>query len=208
MRGWRLEDMFAIYGMIAGAFGLAVVFGGGSRELTRLIVEGDLDCYLGQPKSPLLQAIASKSQASGWGDMASALLLIGLSGYVIPLSALTGATGMVCGALVLLVTTVIVHSLAFWMGNIESLSRQVTEFMVLFCAYPKTIFTGALKFALYTVIPAGFIAYLPVELVRKPDLLVLAGVVASVLVYASLAAWVFGLGLRRYESGNHFGVRA
>ena len=208
VRGWRLPDMLAIYGMIAGAFGIGVVFGAGSRELTRLIVEGDLDCFLGQPKSPLLQSVASKSQASGWGDILSGFLLIGLSGYVTPVSALGALVGMTCGAIVFVSTTVIVHSASFWLGNMDSLSRQVSEFMVLFSAYPKTIFSGALKVALYTIIPAGFIAYLPVELVRAPNLWVLAAVLAGAIGYASLAAWVFRIGLRRYESGNRFGVRA
>jgi len=208
VRGWRLPDMLAIYGTIAGAFGLAVVFLAGSRDLTRWIVEGDLDTVLTQPKSPLLQSIASRSQASGWGDLASALLLIGLSGYLSPLTAVAGLAGMVCGAIVFTATTVMIHSLAFWMGNVESLARQASEFMVLFSAYPKTVFTGALKVALYTIVPAGFIAYLPVELFRAPSLLLLAGVVGGALLYASLAAALFGLGLRRYESGNRFGVRA
>jgi ABC-2 type transport system permease protein len=208
VRGWRLPDMLAIYGMIAGAFGIGVVFFAGSRELTRLIVEGDLDCFLGQPKDPLLQSVASKSQASGWGDIASAVLLLALSGYVTPVSALGALVGMVCGAIVFIATTVIIHSASFWLGNMDSLSRQVSEFMVLFSAYPKTVFSGALKVALYTIIPAGFIAYLPVELLRAPDPLVLAAVLASAVGYAALAAWIFRIGLRRYESGNRFGVRA
>ena len=208
VKGWRLPDMLAIYGMIAGAFGIGVVFGAGSRELTRLIVEGDLDCFLGQPKDPLLQSVASKSQASGWGDLASGVLLIALSGYLTPISALGAAVGMVCGAIVFISTTVLIHSASFWLGNMDSLSRQVSEFMVLFSAYPKTVFSGALKVALYTIIPAGFIAYLPVELVRAPDPLVLAAVLTSAVVYASLARWVFRIGLRRYESGNRCGVRA
>ena len=208
VRGWRLPDMLAIYGTIAGAFGLSVVLMAGTRDLTRLIVEGDLDSFLGLPKSPLLQAAASRSQASGWGDMASAVLLIGLSGYLSPGRALAGSIGILCGATVFTATTIVLHSLAFWLGNTGTLSQQASEFLVLFSAYPKTIFSGALKVALFTIIPAGFIAYLPVDLIRAPNATLLATVVVSAVVYAALAGWVFDRGLRRYESGNRFGVRA
>ena len=43
IRGWRVADMAAITAVSAGAFGLAVVFGGGVRNLARIIAEGDLD---------------------------------------------------------------------------------------------------------------------------------------------------------------------
>jgi len=208
VRGWRLEDMLAMYGMVAGSFGLSVVFGGGARDLTRLIVEGDLDSFLGQPKSPLVQAVAARSQASGWGDMASAVVLMGMSGYLTAGSAIPALVGMVCGGVVLLATTVVIHSSAFWMGNNDDLNRVASEFLVLFSAYPKTIYTGALRFALFTILPAGFISFLPVDMLRAPNFGVLALVVGGAALYSGLAVAVFSAGLRRYESGNRFGVRA
>ena len=208
VRGWRIADMAALYGMVAGAFGLSVIFGGGARHLARAIAEGDLDCVLTQPKSPLLQSVASRSEAPGFGDVASALVLIGLSGYVTPASAVAGLIGMVCGALVFVATTVIIHSLAFWLGNVSSLARQMSDFLIVFSAYPKTVFTGAIKFLLYTAVPAGFVSFLPVELVRGFSWPVLLAVVGAAALYCALAVVVFSAGLRRYESGSRFGVRA
>src|SRR6476659_1526718 len=84
VRGFRMPDMLALYGVSASGFGLAAVTCGGMFELSRLIVEGELDALLCQPKSVLLRAVASRSRASGWGDVASGTLLLGLSGYVHP----------------------------------------------------------------------------------------------------------------------------
>lgn len=208
VRGWRIEDMSAIYGTVAGAFGLAMIFGAGARELSRIVLEGDLDSFLTQPKHPLVHCVASRSDASGWGDLGSAFVLLGLSGYLSPASLAFGVVGMVCGAIVFVATTVLVQSMAFWVSDSTTLARQLSDFVVLFSAYPKTIFTGALKLLLYTALPAGFIAYLPVELVRGATLPVLLAVLGGAVAYSGAAALVFARGLRRYESGNRFGVRA
>src|SRR5690606_26028258 len=69
--GWRIGDMLALFGVVASAFGLAVVFGGGVRDLARTIIEGDLDAVMTQPKNVLLHVLASRSSASGWGDVGS-----------------------------------------------------------------------------------------------------------------------------------------
>ncbi len=208
VRGWRLPDMAALFGICAGAFGLAVVFGGGVRELSRLIVNGDLDSFLTQPKPPLLHSIASKSEAAGWGDVVSGAVLLGLSGYLTPLGVPAALLAMVCGALVFLAWGVMVHSLAFWAGDTSSISRQMWEFLIAFSCYPKTIFVGWLKVVLFTLLPAGFISFLPVELVRGFHVAGALAVVGGAALYTLLAVLVFRAGLRRYESGNRFGVRA
>jgi len=208
VRGWTLADMAAIFSLCAAAFGFAVSVGSGIPELSRRVAEGDLDSFLTQPKSVLAQCIASKGEAAGWGDFLSGAVFFVLCGYftfaVVPLWLLA----TLCGALVFLATGVIFHSLAFWMGNTSPLSRQLWEFTITFSLYPRTVFGGALKVLLYTALPAGFISFLPVELIRHPNPKTLAMVVGGALLYATLAAVVFAAGLRRYESGNRFGVRA
>lgn len=208
IRGWRLGDMAALYGLLALSFGLSAVFAGGTWELSRTIVEGDLDPYMTQPKSLLLHVVASRTRASGWGDIVSSFVLLGISGHVdagtLPLVLL----GALCGATVLTSTAVIVHSLAFWVGNMDTLARQFVEFTVMFSCYPRSIFAGAVRLLLFSLVPAGFVAYLPVELLRNFTWSGLGWAVGGAALYAFLAVFVFHAGLRRYESGNRFGVRA
>ena len=207
VRGWRIADMVAMYAVVAGAFGLAQIFGFGVNELSRKIVQGDLDSFLTQPKNALLHVAGSRSEASGWGDLMSAVVLFALSGYITPGSIPICVAMALCGATLFVATAAIFHSSAFWMGNTEALSRQVSQFLILFSVYPRTIFGGWLKVVLYTGLPAGFISYLPVELLREFSWGTLFAVVAATAVYAGLAFAVFAAGLRRYESGNRFGVR-
>lgn len=205
---WTVADVAALYGIVAAGFGAAVVFAGGIRDLSRHIVNGDLDVFMTQPKNPLLHALASRTQATGWGDMISGLGFLWLSGLVgwatLPLAILAV---LISGSL-FVASGVILHSLAFWIGRMDNLARQMWDFLVTFSIYPRPIFTGVFKLLLFTLIPAGFIGYLPVELVRNFEWSGLAAALGGALFYSALAIAVFGAGLQRYESGNRFGLRA
>ena len=205
--GWRIGDMMALYGVVAAGFGCAVVFAGGVRELSRYISEGDLDGFLCQPKPPLLHALGSATFAAGWGDLASGLLLVTLSGLLrletVPLL----LVAVLISSVVFTASGVLLHSMAFWVGRVESLARQLWEFLITFSLYPRPLFSGALKLMLFTVVPAGFIGFLPVELLRAFSWSGLAAALAGAVLYSVLAALVFAAGLRRYESGNRIGVR-
>lgn len=204
IRGWRIDDFAALYGIAAGGYGVAMIFGGGVPELARRIEDGDLDAMLTTPKSVLVQAVAAETRPMGWGDLASGVILVAIGGYLSPwlpvAFALAGVTFVASG--------VVLHSAAFWLRQIGGLARQATEFVITFSVYPPSLFGSGLKILLYTVIPAGFVSYLPVELVRDFDPGTLALATAGTTLYATFAAWLFHRGLRRYASGNRFGVRA
>ena len=172
-----------------------------------MIVDGDLDTFLSQPKSPLVQVICSRSFAMGWGDIISGIILLVLSGYAtwqhLPVVLLCA----LCGWLILLSTAIIVHCMAFWLGPITELARQFTMFVITFSVYPQSIYGGWVKVMLFTVVPAGFIGYLPVQLLLEFRWELIAAVVGGTAVYAVAAMAVFSMGLRRYESGNQIGVR-
>ena len=207
IRGWRVGDVTALYGITAFGFGAAVVFGGGFRELSNRVTSGDLDIYLTQPKNPLVHLVASRTMASGWGDMLSGVIFLAMSGLLSGSNWPLAIVAVTASAIVFLATGVLLHSLVFWMGSVDILARQAWDFLVTFSIYPRPLFGGVLKLLLFTLVPAAFIGWLPCELLRDfrwSDLLMVAGGAAG---YSTLAAWVFAVGLRRYESGNAFLVR-
>ena len=71
-----------------------------------------------------------------------------------------------------------------------------------FLALPGGDFQGWVRVMLFTVIPAGFITHVPVELLRSFDPRLLAALVGVALGLSFAAVLVFRVGLRRYESGN------
>ncbi|HKC51044.1 MAG TPA: ABC-2 family transporter protein [Myxococcota bacterium] len=205
--GWQLRDMMTVFGVVASGFGGSVVFGGGARRLSRMISDGGLDPLLVQPKPVLLHAVGSASTASGWGDMTTGVGMLYLAGRLdfetLPFVLLAAATS----ATVFVAVAVLFQSLAFWLGDVEQLSRQLWEFTLTFALYPRPLFSGGISFLLYTLVPAGFAGFLPVEVVRQPSLLLCLAALAAALGWWLLALGVFALGLRRYESGNHFSAR-
>ena len=202
VRGWRLGDMAALYGVVAMSFGATVVFAGGVRDLALRISEGDLDALLTQPRDVLLQSVASRSFASGWGDLASGFGLLVVSGVLSPANLVVAPVAVAISVIVFASTGVLLGSTAFWLGRTDALARQLFEFMVTFSLYPAPIFSGALRLVLFTILPAGFIGYLPVALLRDFSVETLAAAVGGAAVYASLALLAFRRGLAVYASGN------
>jgi len=83
-------------------------------------------------------------------------------------------------------------------------SRQLWELLITFSLYPEPLFGGMLRLALFTILPAGFVGYLPARIVHAPHALDVALLTIGAGVYLSLAVLIFDLGLRRYASGNRF----
>jgi ABC-2 type transport system permease protein len=204
LRGWRLADVELLFGIVAVSVGLTMTVAGGVRHLGRFIEEGDLDTLLTQPRSVLVYALGVRSQPSGAGDVASGLAFIAMSGAVswraLPL--LIGA--IAASALVCLACAIAFYSLAFWLGRIDTAARQLWDLLITFSLYPEPLFGGVLRLALFTVLPAGFVGYLPVRVVHDPSLAQVGLLLAAAAGYLALAVILFERGLRRYASGSRF----
>jgi ABC-2 type transport system permease protein len=205
IRGWRLGDIQVLFGVVAAGFGLAVTFAGGVRHLGRLIDEGELDTLLTQPKPVLVHALGLRLQASGFGDVLSGIAFIAWSGQVswraLPLVLLA----IVASAIVVLACGIVFFSLAFWLGNVDTLARQLWELVITFSLYPEPLFGGTLRLVLFTLLPAGFVGYVPARLAQSPSIALALLLVAAAGAYLATAAVVFECGLRRYASGSRFG---
>ena len=204
IRGWHLGDVQLLFGLVAVAFGLTITVAGGVRHLGRFIEDGDLDTLLTQPRPVLIYALGMRSQPSGIGDILSGLSLIGASGYVSLYSAPFLVIGVSAAAVMFLATGILFFSLAFWLGKVETIARQLWELLITFSMYPEPLFGGVLRVLLFTILPAGFVGYLPVAIVRSPSTLQVCLLIFAAAAYLTLAVFVFDRGLRRYTSGNRF----
>jgi viologen exporter family transport system permease protein len=206
IRGWVVADIQLLYGFSATAFGLMVVAAGGVRHISRWVDEGELDPLLVQPKATWLYAVGSRSQPSGVGDIASGVMFLAVSGRIDLGNVVLAVACVACGACVFLGSALAFYSLAFWLRRTETFSRQLLDFLILFSLYPESLFGGALRFVLFSVLPAGFIAYVPVHIIRDGALAELALLVLAAAGFLALGVGVFHRGLRRYASGSRFGV--
>jgi ABC-2 type transport system permease protein len=205
--GWTMKDMIALNAIGMGAYGLMQICFGNVKQLSRIILSGDLDPFMTQPKNLLIHLISSKSFAKGWGFLMTAAILVAIGRFTTIFELALILLSIVSGCLVFTSIAIIAHSMVFWLGSVESVSRKYCDSLFMFALYPTNIYSGLLQFVMFTLIPAGIIGYLPVELLRNftwPDLAIL---VASSGGFFILAFVIFHLGLKRYESGNQFGMR-
>lgn len=206
VRGWRIADLELLFGISAASFGLAVALAGGVVHLSRFIEDGTLDPLLCQPKPTLLYALGLRCQASGFGDLASGMGMMALSGHLTWHSAPRVLLCTVLGAVGFVASGIVFFSLAFWLKRSHSLSRWLLDVTITFSLYPEALFSGALKLMLYTVLPAGIVAYLPLRVIREASLPHALLLLLLTALYLRFALWVFGAGLKRYSSGSRFGV--
>ncbi|RJQ06451.1 MAG: hypothetical protein C4551_08220, partial [Bacillota bacterium] len=202
VEGWGRTDVLALWAMVAAGYGMANGLFGNSLGLSQIIYTGGLDVYLTQPKSVLLHVLVSRTMVSAWGDV-----LFGGVVFVWLCDPTWARAGLFClGAIIIgLILTgfvVITQSLAFFIGNADTTASQLTQAMVTFSTYPTGIFKGLVKVVLFTAIPAGFISYMPVGLLREADPGFIAVAVGAAVALVGLAVLFFRAGLRRYESGN------
>ncbi len=114
--------------------------------------------------------------------------------------------GLLAG-LIFVAFSVLLGSLAFWMGNADNLAGQAINALITFGLYPAEIFPGAVQWLLYTLIPAAFVGSVPARLPSAFSWGRLAVLVAFGAGIVLAASYVFQWGLRRYESGNLVTVR-
>lgn len=206
--GWQVTDIIVIWAVTACGFGINMGVFGYAPNLATLIMKGGLDAYLTMPRYVLLHACISSSDPMAWGDILFAfgafLLFLHPGLLSIGLFVLLG----VMGGFIFTSFIVIFCSLAFFLGNTEGLATQLLGTLVAFSTYPMNIFSGAIKLLLFSIIPAGFISFVPLQLLHQFTWPLLGAMVGFTLLIVFVAAGLFHLGLRRYESGNLLGMQA
>jgi len=202
IRGWQLTDMFLVFGVSAGAFGLAGMLFGNTFNLGDIIINGRLDYYLSLPRPTLLHVLASRTVPSGFGDF-----LYGFISYFASGQFSFGGLGRFVLALLLATIVfvsflVIIQSLAFWLGTGGTLTGIAINAMITFALYPITLFNNAAKLILFLIIPAAFMGAVPAGFVRGFSWYLLGQMTLASFSFLALAVFLFHLGLRRYESGS------
>jgi ABC-2 type transport system permease protein len=204
MRGWRFEDLATLMGVVALAFGMAFFFFDGARNIARAIMTGRLDIYLVRPKPLLPALLTTHSNPAGFGDILGGMAFFLFLGGHSPLSFPVYLLVSLAGAAIIVATAVMLQSLSFWAGDSDRFSSQMLEFFIILSTLPQKGFPLVAKIVLFTAVPAGFVGFLPVELLRDFSWWKLAALGAGAFVWCALAVIIFREGLARYNSGNLF----
>ena len=207
VRGYEMGDVFLLFAVVAGSFGLAfTIAGNAGPNLAYLIAQGRLDYYLVFPRRLLPHVICSRMGVSSLGDFSFGLMAFLFAGRFQLGEILLFVTVLVLTALFFVAFGILVGSLAFFMGNAQYVSHQMLLSLLTFGLYPNTLFQGAARFMLFSLLPAGFIGAIPVEIIKNQSMGLLALLCVAVMMIWMLAILVFHVGLRRYESGSAINV--
>ncbi len=200
--GYGFRDVMTIWALAASAYGFLHVVFGNVRQLTRIIINGELDTYLLQPKNVYINVHCSRMNVSAWGDFVYGyILIIAIYGFdplkLLLFTLFTFMGGLLAGAVMASADT-----LTFFIGNASSVTRLVTEFLLNFTLYPDSIFRREVKWLMYSLLPAGFIVFIPYKLLSAFSWYGLLGLIAVDAAYVLAGHAFFKRGLKRYESGN------
>lgn len=202
--GYGFFDIMTLWAISSSAFGIAFILFGNLKNLTEIIVKGELDIYLLQPKDVVLNVLASKTVVAAWGD-----LIYGITLYIIICItrgsfASIGLYFIFCitGAAIFTGTLLTVNTLSFYFGNASGVRGLVFEFLITFTLYPMGIYKGFVRLIIFTLIPAGFISVLPMEILVSFNLWQMIAVIGAAILWIIISISFFNRGLKRYESGN------
>lgn len=202
VNGWTIEHLSLMYGLVNMALGIMAIGFNGFKHMVKMIDTGELDTLLTLPRSILLTIACSNPDYSGIGIFLSGIILVMLSGFMTIGDAgiillLVATSVMVFGSM-----TLIFGSLAFWFQDINRLSQDLYNVMVMLATSPNCVYKGALKFIIFTILPVGFVSNWPIEYFVQKDFSYILWVMFAAIGLLTLAIALFHCGLRRYESGS------
>ncbi len=206
IRGYQIGEIYLLFAVVAGGFGLAFALCGNAPRLPTLIAEGRLDYYLALPRPVLPHVLMTRCQVSTIGDISFAVIAYLFTGRFTLLDSVLFILACLLVAIIMVSFATLVGSLAFFLGNAQQIATQARNALLTFSLYPAGLFQGWIKFVLLTLIPATFVGAVPVELVTTHNPQVLAKLTLFALGSALIATLAFYTGLRSYESGSALNV--
>lgn len=200
--GYDFNDVMFIWALASSAFGASNILFANMTRITSIIVSGELDTFLLQPKDALVSLLCSRTALSAWGDLLYGFVLMALTQGGNGMAWLMFLIGIVIGGLLITAVCVTAHTFAFYFGDASLFGGMALEFIINFCIYPEGIYRGFVRVLMLSVLPASFIVHIPLKLARSFHPAMLLLLLAFSAVYCFAAYKFFYHGLKKYESGN------
>ncbi|MBC7320607.1 ABC-2 family transporter protein [bacterium] len=211
LKGWRLEELALLYGIIHTSFAISEAFSRGFDIFDRLVRNGNFDRILLRPRSLILQILGTEFQLVRWGRFLQGLvvLIYGLVHLGITLdifkliflvSAILGGVFTFSGIFILQAT------LSFWSVQSIEIANSFSYGGVELASYPLSIYPKIFREIFIFIIPIAFINYFPgliilgkENLTGIPSLIsYLSPIVGFIFFYISCKIW--HIGVRHYNS--------
>lgn len=203
INGITMNDILYIWAVPTIAYGVTFFFFGGTQKLGDYMLNGGIDIMLLQPKNVIINALLSSSDFSAFGDLLYGLI-VGLFAVQFNMAKYLLLVVLSCVvALFFICTNTILRVISVWIGDTSNIEHIYTNtLLITFCTYPEQIYSGIIKVLMYTIIPAGYIAFIPTKIIDNYDFSLLLVLIPVMLVYLLLTIFVCKKALEKYESAN------
>lgn len=208
IKGWSLHEIGYLFAIMTLSKTLYRTFGNEVHHLEKYLVNGELDQLLTRPMPVLLALLPQNFRIMAGEVLQGGFILCwslagmmhsGQIGWIaIPFSLFIILTG----AVILFSIGLATATLGFWTTRIEELQTITEDAARTAGQYPLTLYPKWMSGILLTVIPVGFVNYIPSLYLLRGEggawVLVAVAAVAVLSLAASLRFWQFGM--TKYQS--------
>jgi ABC-2 type transport system permease protein len=211
VRDWNVYEIGYLYAVIILAKTIYRTFSSDVHHIENYLVSGDLDKLMVRPV-PVLFALMTQNVRLLPGELVqgTAVLAVSLGAMIrsgqievwaIPLTIYSILTG----AVILFGIGLATATVGFWTTQVDDLQTFTEDAARNAAQYPLLLYPNWLQGILFTLLPVGFVNYLPALYLLKHELglwvFAASGAVAVIVLGLALAFW--RVGISRYQSTGH-----
>jgi len=190
LAGWSLEELVFVYGFYMLAMIPNGLFFNNVWKLPWQVRSGGFIKYYFRPLNMMFYFM---SEQINFNSLNGIPIGIGLMVWASVRIGITWTAAKIVGTLVLLASSSLVvcalmigsASTAFWLTNSHSLLNLASRFREN-ARYPMTIFNGTFRFVFSVLVPIGFMAFYPSQLIIHPEQ---AGIIPWLTPVAGIASF-------------------
>ncbi|MFC7439962.1 ABC transporter permease [Laceyella putida] len=202
--GWSLAEVGLLYGISTITMSLYRLLAPELHEFEKYMIQGEFDQLLIRPVSPLFLLLARKLDLGRIGGVVQGVLVLGYSFTHLGTSLkvvwellLYLPITLLSGLLISFALSIVTATVGFWTERIRDFQSFTLYAPYNAANFPLSIYPDWLKGLFLSILPVGFMNYLPIAtLLGKgghPLTLFISPFFACVFLAGALGFWRFGL---------------
>ena len=204
--GYSFSQVMLLWALSATTYGISHLLFNNAYKMSDLITNGKLDSYIVQPKNILLNVITSSTSISALGDIIYGMIVVVIIGLSLN-EWLLFILFSILGSIILTNIAIISGTTSFYITKGDMIQQNMNSMATHFSTYPEGIFNTTVKTIFYTLLPIGYIVFLPIKVISEFNIFYTLTVILITILSTTLAFLFFNKGLKKYSSSNLMSAR-
>lgn len=206
--GWGFHEMLLLSGLLSVAGGANALFADGVWSTGSFVIKGDIDYRITRPAPVVVQVASSHLGLQAFGEILLGLAMFGYGWFGAGLGLAwlpIGVLALVCAGIIQCALVTALCAVNFWVkGPMSIFAFLMIDLQGNSMRLPLGIFPVAVRIVALFVVPVAFVNFVPIAVMTGHlSGWWLIGTPLTALVSLLLAAGVYRLGLRAYDSAGH-----